>query len=285
MEVVPSLQPRTSLSSAQKVPRETAQAEPRHRGSFDHRRKSSNSEPFRSGRFSWVKRLMNNNKPVAPQLSHGSSSSSRDTRKTEPVRQEANSVTGIRTPDERSSFCSTEASTGDNASTRPILSNSSDESDNEDDEIDSSYKYYDSSIKSTAMTSIAPTALTSASSSVPSNMIIVPGGSSSTHGHGTSILSYTGSTTPTAVSFSHQTAHGADSSSVITIASSTRNKRRRSIDTNASTSAIPPASIFERIITANTSTSKLAASEAPSRAAVSEQDSVASGDYCSAASH
>ncbi|KAG7879690.1 hypothetical protein KL938_003743 [Ogataea parapolymorpha] len=282
MEIEPSLQPRTSLSSAQKVPRDTAPAEPRHRGSLDHRRKSSNSEPFKSGRFSWVKRLMNNNKPVAPQASQGSS---RDIRKIEPVKQEAIPVTGTRTPDERNSFYSTEVSTGDNVSTRPILSNSSDESDNEDDEIDSSYKYYDPSVKSTAMTSIAPTALTSASSSVPSNMIIVPGGSSGTQGHGTSILSYTGSTTPTAVSFSHQTAHGADSSSVITIASSTRNRRRRSIDTNASTSAIPPASIFERIITANTSTSKLPASEGPSRAPVSEQDSVASGDYCSAASH
>ncbi|KAG7783431.1 hypothetical protein KL910_000051 [Ogataea haglerorum] len=281
MEVEPSLQPHTSLASARKATRDTAQTEPRHRGSFDHRRKSSNSEPFRSGRFSWVKRLMNNNKPIAPQAYQGSS---RATRKTEPVKQESIPVTGIKTPDERNSFCSTEASTGDNVSTRPILSNSSDDSDNEDDEIDSSYKDYDPSVKSTAMTSIAPTALTSASSSVPSNMIIVPGGSS-TQGHGTSILSYTGSITPTAVSFSHQTAHGADSSSVITIASSTRNRRRRSIDTNASTSAIPPASIFERIITANTSTSKLPASDAPSRAAVSEQDSLASGDYCSAASH
>ncbi|KAG7896117.1 hypothetical protein KL905_004675 [Ogataea polymorpha] len=285
MEIVPSLQPRTSLSSAQKVPRGTAPAEPRHRGSFDHRRKSSNSEHFRSGRFSWVKRLMNNNKTVAPQGTQGTQGSSKDVRKNEPVNQEAIPVTVTRTPDERNSFCSTEVSTGDNISTRPILSNSSDESDNEDDEIDSSYKYYDPSVKSTAMTSIAPTAFTSASSSVPSNMIIVPGGSSGTQGHGTSILSYTGSTTPTAVSFSHQTAHGADSSSVITIASSTRNRRRRSIDTNASTSAIPPASIFERIITANTSTSKLPASESPSRAPVSEQDSVASGDYCSAASH
>ncbi|GME75822.1 unnamed protein product [Ambrosiozyma monospora] len=39
-----------------------------------------------------------------------------------------------------------------------------------------------------------------------------------------------------------------DSASVITIASSTRNRRRRSIDTNASTVAIPPASLFERSV-------------------------------------
>ncbi|GME84210.1 unnamed protein product [[Candida] boidinii] len=46
---------------------------------------------------------------------------------------------------------------------------------------------------------------------------------------------------------------GHDSASVITIASSTRQRsRRRSIDTNASTSAIPPASIFERIYNSGT---------------------------------
>ncbi|GME75068.1 unnamed protein product [[Candida] boidinii] len=46
---------------------------------------------------------------------------------------------------------------------------------------------------------------------------------------------------------------GHDSASVITIASSTRQRsRRRSIDTNASISAIPPASIFERIYNSGT---------------------------------
>ncbi|VEU23142.1 DEKNAAC104282 [Brettanomyces naardenensis] len=61
-----------------------------------------------------------------------------------------------------------------------------------------------------------------------------------------------GTTTPLSLAPRSLTQIG-DAASVVTLASSTRNRRRRrSIDTNASTTAIPPASIMERI--AGTST-------------------------------
>ncbi|KAH3666276.1 hypothetical protein OGAPHI_004465 [Ogataea philodendri] len=272
------------VSGGRTAPYVGVHTEHHNRGSLDHRRKSSSGEPFKSGRFSWVKRLMNNNKPVPSTLVQGPS---RNQRPVQQTRQETASVHGTKSLDDQRSTFSTDNSTIDNVSTRPILSNSSDESENEADEVDSSYKYYDPSVKSTAMTSIAPTSFTTASSYGPNNMLINPGGSSgagSTTGAGTSVSNYSGTATPTGQSSAHQTAHGADSSSVITIASSTRNRRRRSIDTNASISAIPPASIFERIVPANASGHRIPVTEIPSRAAVSEQDSLVSTDYCSVAS-
>lgn len=71
----------------------------------------------------------------------------------------------------------------------------------------------------------------------------------------------------------------ADAASVVTLASSTRNlRRRRSVDTyastNASTTAIPPASIMERITGTTTPTTEDNTSLAGSYAVNSEQGSI-----------
>ncbi|ODV86736.1 hypothetical protein CANARDRAFT_6308 [[Candida] arabinofermentans NRRL YB-2248] len=332
-----------------------------------HTRTRSGSQGTRGGRFSWVRRLMNNNKPLPsgnatagntsltmknhyqPKVSNpivSSTSTATPATTAEPNETTSNislhpsksssksvrsrtarfATNGPSTEIDQLSYLSTDnASTLDNISTKPILSLSSSE-DEEDDSGSFSHledNYYTPSMKSTAMTSIAPTAYTESSNNTNGNLIINPGGGTTTSIYSGGNIGANNAPSISLSSITNSSQYGwtnanertnniqggtaglyqgfltprdgagagtgvgtlADSSSVITIASSTRNRRRRSIDTNASTSAIPPASIFERISNVpggSITGSSMKAVNGGVYSGGREQDSVlSSGDYYS----
>ncbi|CDK26555.1 unnamed protein product [Kuraishia capsulata CBS 1993] len=245
---------RTSFSARRSVdaavtsqPRTAPAATTSHR----HRSSSESRSPGNS-RFSWVRRLMNNTKtsssPVNPQLrANLQESGSRAVvprMQQRPVRTRSVSAGG--TPSSgpsnidaisnggTSRTSSLAASSIENASTAPMISVSSMSVTSGEGDTDSN-----SVGLSTTATSIAPT---TAGTSVTNNPGII------------TFNNYYGYTPTPSIAPSNPATQGTnmDNSSIVTLASSTRNRRRRSMDTNASTLGIPPASIYERMTSTTT---------------------------------
>ncbi|EGW33765.1 uncharacterized protein SPAPADRAFT_59126 [Spathaspora passalidarum NRRL Y-27907] len=120
----------------------------------------------------------------------------------------------------------------DNISTIPLKSIISSQSTKSASIISDNQHDQTSLIASTAETSLAPSSNT--------NYTFAPNNN-------------TGAGTPTGITFGNTLSVASpigldrDSESIVTLASSSRRIRRRSIDTNCSTTAIPPASIMERL--------------------------------------
>lgn len=163
-------------------------------------------------KFSWVRRLVSSNqKRKVPLQSLGD---------TVPPVDASPEI-----QDTASSF-----SEEDNVSTRPILSMSSDEEDN--------VSFDPVSSKSTGITSMAPSI----------TAVLRPHTPSSVQNTNNYVLFNPGTVAPSNASIlsnAYTNRLAGDEASVITIASSTRDRRRRkSIDTNVSTQAIAPDSII-----------------------------------------
>ncbi|PVH19892.1 hypothetical protein CXQ85_001669 [Candidozyma haemuli] len=214
------------------------------------------------GRFSWVKRLVQGQNSHTPPHQHQHQHQHAQRVSTQPARQPTGTRgTGLERPSEvRFSVKSAPVIPGtpgiasDDNSTRKSLKSMDIGS---DADVDSQMSVHSDNISTIPLKSI----VSHTSTNSPS---IISGEPHNDNNSGvastadTSLLpSPHASVSPSYYTGSLTTRHGAererDSESIVTLASSSRRVRRRSIDTNCSMAGIPPASIMERL-TVNPST-------------------------------
>lgn len=153
------------------------------------------------------------NKVLKPELSDDNHSGT-GARRSYSLRSRESSYECDSNPDKRST---SDFSNGDNISTTPLKSIVSVQSTQSPSILSDNNQDQTSGVASTAETSLAPSVHTTATAFTP---------------------------TPNTIGYQER-----DSESIVTLASSSRRIRRRSIDTNCSTAGIPPASIMERLST------------------------------------
>ncbi|RCK65992.1 hypothetical protein Cantr_01785 [Candida viswanathii] len=171
----------------------------------------------------------------------------RNTRNSEDARSQQNDELDSLHNDDEHSLDVTSDMHSDNVSTTPLKSIISTQSTKEPSILSGEANNDLTSLNaSTAETSLAPSVNT------PTNYTFAPTTTNNTTGSATATPTSNSSNTNNTnnnqtLNLNSSGAPDRDSESIVTLASSTRRIRRRSIDTNCSTAGIPPASIMERL--------------------------------------
>ncbi|CAK7904739.1 hypothetical protein CAAN3_07S04852 [[Candida] anglica] len=199
----------------------------------------------RKGRFGWVKRLMQGQQrasngahvPVNGHIERNSSSRPVDGGEGDSTDNEGRENISF-----NSDNITTNSYNTDNVSTTPLKSLGSTPSTKSPSVLSDNHQDNVSYVASTADTSIAPSTLT--------HHLSYPVGSQLSTSSATTTTTATNPNTNSSPNNSNLPTGGVDnrdSESIVTLASSSRRLRRRSLDTNCSTAGIPPASIMERL--------------------------------------